>query len=163
MRLRIRIGRAGRIDAQDRVCIAVGPRRSGAGHPAALRAARPQRDLSLHGRWTVAGRHVRPQAAADRGGRSAVQDENRADAIQQQWQHARLAVEVSPLWRVRTDRQRFVSARRAISRRFVRGALDDFQVLRAHQRELPAAHRLGTVRAAEHGGVDDLRARPAAT
>ena len=58
---------------------------------AALPAAGQERHLPLHGRRAVAGRHVRSQAAADTRARPAVRDEDRADAVQQQRQHARLA------------------------------------------------------------------------
>ena len=50
-----------------------------------------ERHLPVHGRRAVAGRHVRPQAAARPRARPADQDEGRADAVQQRRQRAQVA------------------------------------------------------------------------
>ena len=71
-----------------------------AGAPAGSRSGttrrRRRRHLPLHGRRAVAGRHVRPQAAAREVPRQgpALGLQGRADAVQQRRQRAGLAVEV---------------------------------------------------------------------
>ena len=89
--------------------------------------------------------------------RPAVQDEDRADAVQQQRQHARLALGSSASTARAASGQRPVSARRPARRRPGRRPLDDVEVLRAHERQLLPAHRLGPAGPAEHGGLVRLR------
>ena len=113
--------------------------------------------FSVHGRRAVAGRHVRSQAAADRRAWPAVQDEDGADAVQQQRQHARLPLEIRAVRPKRLAGQRAVSARRPACRRAGRGPLDDVEVFRAHDGQLFPAHRPGAAGPAQHGGLVRLR------
>ena len=72
-----------------------------------------ERHLPVHGRRAVAGRHVRPQAAARPRARPAVQDEDRADAVQQRRQRRSASpVEVPAVRPERHAGQRPVPARR---------------------------------------------------
>ena len=97
----------------------------------------------------------KPRLQAESG--QAVQDEDGADAVQQQRQHAWLAVEIPAVRPERHSGQRLVSARRAVRGRPGRHSLDDQQLLRAHQCQLLSAHRQRSPGTAQHGGLDQLR------
>ena len=125
----------------------------------ALRAARQECHLSLHGRRRVAGGLVRPQAAARSRTRQAVRREDQPDAVRQHRHDVQVAVGVQAIRPVRPHGQRYFSAHRRDGGRVVRCALDDVGVFRAQQREFFSAHRHRRAGAAEHGRVDELRPR----
>ncbi len=116
-----------------------------------------KRDLPVHGRRRIPPRYLRPQAAAGKGKRAALQDESRADAIQQQRQHARQPVEVQPVWPERHPRKRPLSTRRPVRGQPFDHPLDDVRLLRARRRQLLPSHRHRPAGQAEHGLVGGLR------
>ncbi len=109
--------------------------------------------FSVHGRRAVASRHVRSQAPADCRGWQAVQDEDGADAIQQQRQHAGLPLEIRAIWPKRLAGQRVVSPCRPARRRTGRGAVDDVEVFRTYGGQLFFAYWVGPTGPAQHGGL----------
>ena len=110
-------------------------------------------DLPVHARRPVAGRHLRPQAPADRGPRQAL-----AEALPgPDAEPAGLALEVPQARRVRPRGERALPARRVVRRPPVRHPLDGRR-RRQPPRRLPAdEHGRAGGHAAQPGLLGDLR------
>ena len=136
------------------------PDRSPQASPAS-RGEGPLRHLPLHGRRPVAGRYLRPQAAARPRARPADQGQDASDAVQQRRQRPAMPVEVPPVRRERHPGQRPVPARRPMRGRPGDRPLDGVELLRAHQRQLLPPHRqrpAGPARATAPGSRTDWAA-----